>query len=155
MLGGRAALVIAGNGSGGGVASYLEARRASIATLKVLGATSGDIARIYLRQIGVAALLGSLAGLAAGVTITPLFGKAPRQCRCSVSTPAGYCTGIEYPAKGTILPPRARCSASRGVVSRGSSVVLTPSSAMLGPPHTVRPPAGLPADLRPPPVCGT
>lgn len=76
VLVGLAALVIAGIGIGGGVASYLEARRASIATLKVLGATSGDIARIYLLQIGVAALLGSLAGLAAGVTITPLFGKA-------------------------------------------------------------------------------
>ncbi|RYD86713.1 MAG: FtsX-like permease family protein, partial [Sphingomonadales bacterium] len=71
---GLAALVIAGIGIGGGVSSYLEARRASIATLKVLGATSGDIARIYLLQIGAAALAGSLAGLAAGLAITPLIG---------------------------------------------------------------------------------
>ena len=47
---------IAGIGIGGGVASYLDARRAGIATLKILGATSGDITRIYALQIGAAAL---------------------------------------------------------------------------------------------------
>ncbi len=73
---GLAALVIAGIGIGGGVASYLEARRASIATLKILGATSGDIARIYSLQVGVAALAGSLAGLAVGVLVTPLLAAA-------------------------------------------------------------------------------
>ncbi|MEN9718033.1 MAG: hypothetical protein RIQ99_911, partial [Pseudomonadota bacterium] len=76
VLVGLAALVIAGIGIGGGVSSYLEARRTSIATLKVLGATSTDIARIYLLQIGAAALVGSAAGLLAGVLITPLLGKA-------------------------------------------------------------------------------
>ncbi len=76
VLVGLAALVIAGIGIGGGVASYLEARRGSIATLKVLGATSGDIARIYLLQIGAAALAGSLAGLAAGIMVMPLIGRA-------------------------------------------------------------------------------
>jgi putative ABC transport system permease protein len=72
---GLAALVIAGIGIGGGVSSYLEARRGAIATLKVLGATSGDIARIYLLQIGSAALAGSAAGLAAGLLVTPLLGR--------------------------------------------------------------------------------
>lgn len=73
---GLAALVIAGIGIGGGVASYLEARRTSVATLKVLGATSGDIARIYALQIGAAALAGTVAGLIAGVLVTPLLGVA-------------------------------------------------------------------------------
>ncbi|WBY16239.1 FtsX-like permease family protein [Erythrobacteraceae bacterium WH01K] len=73
---GLAALVIAGIGIGGGVSSYLEARRNSIATLKVLGATSRDITRIYGLQIGLAAVVGSLAGLAAGLAITPLLGMA-------------------------------------------------------------------------------
>lgn len=76
VLVGLAALVIAGIGIGGGVSSYLEARRGSIATLKVLGATSGDIARIYLLQVGAAALVGSAIGLAAGVVVTPLFTQA-------------------------------------------------------------------------------
>jgi putative ABC transport system permease protein len=76
VLVGLAALVIAGIGIGGGVSSYLEARRGSIATLKVLGAASGDIARIYLMQIAAAALVGSALGLAAGVLVTPLLGKA-------------------------------------------------------------------------------
>ena len=73
VLVGLAALAIAGIGIGGGVSSYLEARRGSIATLKVLGASSSDIARIYLLQIGAAALVGSMAGLAAGVLTTPLL----------------------------------------------------------------------------------
>ena len=73
---GLAALVIAGIGIAGGVSSYLDQRRTSIATLKVLGATSGDIVRIYAMQIGVAALAGSLAGLAAGVLVTPLLASA-------------------------------------------------------------------------------
>ncbi|MFC0588356.1 ABC transporter permease [Novosphingobium aquiterrae] len=75
VLVGLAALVIAGIGIGGGVSSYLEARRGSIATLKVLGATSRDIARIYLLQIAVAALAGSFAGLVGGVLVTPLLGR--------------------------------------------------------------------------------
>ncbi|WP_374409852.1 ABC transporter permease [Novosphingobium colocasiae] len=73
---GLAALVIAGIGIGGGVASYLDARRDAIATLKVLGATSGDIARTYALQVGAAALAGSAAGLAAGLAVTPLLAGA-------------------------------------------------------------------------------
>lgn len=73
---GLAALVIAGIGIAGGVSSYLDQRRAGIATLKVLGATSGDIVRIYAMQIGAAALAGSVLGLVAGVLVTPLLASA-------------------------------------------------------------------------------
>ena len=73
---GLAALVIAGIGIGGGVSSYLEARRGSIATLKVLGASSGDIGRIYLLQIAAVAIVGSVAGLIAGVAAIPLVARA-------------------------------------------------------------------------------
>ncbi|MEO1731860.1 MAG: FtsX-like permease family protein, partial [Pseudomonadota bacterium] len=73
---GLAALVIAGIGIAGGVSSYLDQRRASIATLKVLGASSRDIVRIYALQIAAAAVAGSLAGLATGVLVTPIFGAA-------------------------------------------------------------------------------
>ncbi|MEM7690608.1 MAG: FtsX-like permease family protein [Pseudomonadota bacterium] len=73
---GLAALVIAGIGIAGGVSSYLDQRRASIATLKVLGASSRDIVRVYALQIAAAAIIGSLAGLAVGVLVTPIFGAA-------------------------------------------------------------------------------
>lgn len=73
---GLAALVIAGIGIAGGVSSYLDQRRASIATLKVLGASSRDIVRIYALQIAVAAIVGSALGLAMGVLVTPLLGMA-------------------------------------------------------------------------------
>ncbi len=71
-----AALLIAGIGIGNGVASYLEARRGAIATLKILGATGADIARIYLLQLGLATLLAIGLGLALGVAATPLIGLA-------------------------------------------------------------------------------
>lgn len=76
VLVGLTAMAIAGIGIGGGVSSYLEARRNSIATLKVLGATSQDITRIYLLQLLAATMAGSLAGLAAGVLVMPALGKA-------------------------------------------------------------------------------
>ena len=73
VLVGLAALMIAGIGIGGGTASFLEARRAGIATLKVLGATSADITRIYALVIGAAALAGSLGGMVAGLCAVPLL----------------------------------------------------------------------------------
>jgi putative ABC transport system permease protein len=68
-----AALVVAGIGVGNGVSSYFAARRGGIATLKVLGATSGTIARIYLLQIGSIAAVGIMAGLFAGALAVPLI----------------------------------------------------------------------------------
>jgi putative ABC transport system permease protein len=76
VLIGLCALLIAGIGIGGGTASYLEARRPVIATLKTLGATSTDIALIYVLQIGAAALVGAGAGLVAGVLALPLIAQA-------------------------------------------------------------------------------
>ena len=73
---GLAALVIAGIGIAGGVSSYLDQRRTSIATLKVLGASSRDIVRVYALQIAAAAVVGSVAGVAVGVLVTPVFGAA-------------------------------------------------------------------------------
>lgn len=70
---GLAALAIAGIGIAGGVTSYLAARRRSIATLKVLGATSGFVARVYLIQIAAVALVGIAAGLAVGIVATPML----------------------------------------------------------------------------------
>jgi len=73
---GLAALVIAGIGIGGGVTSYLDARRQSIATMKILGATSRDISRIYALQIAAAAVVASVAGLIVGIAVVPLLAGA-------------------------------------------------------------------------------
>lgn len=70
---GLTALVIAGIGIGNGVASYLALRRNGIATLKVLGATSADIERIFLLQIGAVVALAIAAGLVVGVLAPPLI----------------------------------------------------------------------------------
>jgi putative ABC transport system permease protein len=71
---GLAALVIAGIGVGNGVGSYLESKRASIATLKVTGADSGLIFRIYLMQIFTVALFAILLGLAVGSLLPQVIG---------------------------------------------------------------------------------
>lgn len=70
---GLAALVIAGIGVSNGVASYLAGKRGGIATLKVLGATSADIGRIYRMQVGAVALLGIGAGLLVGALLPPMI----------------------------------------------------------------------------------
>ena len=73
-----AALAIAGIGIGNGVTGFLEARRGTIATLKILGATGTDIARVFGLQIVVASLMAIALGLALGLAATPVIGLALR-----------------------------------------------------------------------------
>ncbi|MGZ8359581.1 MAG: ABC transporter permease [Allosphingosinicella sp.] len=68
---GLAGLIIAGIGVSNGVSSYLRQKRDGIATLKVLGATSGDIGRAYLVQIGLVAGLAVVVGLVVGALLPP------------------------------------------------------------------------------------
>lgn len=68
---GLASLVIAGIGVGNGVGSYLASKRVSIATLKVNGADSGVIFRIYMLQILAVAIAAIFVGLAVG-SVMPL-----------------------------------------------------------------------------------
>jgi len=68
---GLAALIIAGIGVSNGVSSYLRLKREGIATLKALGATSADIGRVYLLQVGMVTLLAVAAGLLAGALLPP------------------------------------------------------------------------------------
>ncbi len=71
---GLAALVIAGIGVGNGVGSYLASKRASIATLKVTGADSQTIFRIYMLQILAVASVAILVGLAVGSVMPMAIG---------------------------------------------------------------------------------
>lgn len=71
-LTGLAALIIAGIGVSNGVSSYLRRKRDGIATLKMMGASSRDIGRIYFVQIGGVALAAVIAGLIVGALLPPL-----------------------------------------------------------------------------------
>jgi putative ABC transport system permease protein len=77
---GLTALIVAGIGVGNGVASYLDGKRGTIATLKLMGATSRTIFISYLLQIGLVALGAILFGLAAGAAapwvVTVIAGSA-------------------------------------------------------------------------------
>ena len=66
---GLAAMVIAGIGVSNGVGSYLGNKQDSIATLKMLGAQSGDIGRTFIVQIGLVTVLAIVAGLAVGALL--------------------------------------------------------------------------------------
>ena len=66
---GLTALAIAGIGVGNGVGSWLEGRRANIATLKALGAESGFISRLFLVQILAVAGAAMAAGLMLGAAL--------------------------------------------------------------------------------------
>ncbi len=66
---GLTALAVAGIGVGNGVASWLEGKRTSIATLKVLGADARTIFLVYLLQIAIVAALAILVGMAVGALV--------------------------------------------------------------------------------------
>ncbi|MDX3911446.1 MAG: ABC transporter permease [Sphingobium sp.] len=66
---GLTALVVAGIGVGNGVASYLDGKRAGIATLKALGASSRVIFLTYLFQIIIVSFGGISLGLIVGALV--------------------------------------------------------------------------------------
>jgi putative ABC transport system permease protein len=76
---GLAALLVGGVGVANAVKSHIDRRRDVIATFKAVGATSRDVFAIYLTQVIVLAVIGSIIGLVAGAAlpfvIVDLFGK--------------------------------------------------------------------------------
>src|SRR6201991_3844107 len=76
---GLAALLVGGVGVANAVKSHIDRRGDVIATFKAGGATGRDVFTIYLTQVIVLAVIGSLIGLAAGAAlpylIVGLFGK--------------------------------------------------------------------------------
>jgi putative ABC transport system permease protein len=76
---GLAALLVGGVGVANAVKSHIDRRRDVIAAFKALGATGRDVFSIYLTQVTVLAVIGSVIGLAVGAAlpfiIVGLFGK--------------------------------------------------------------------------------
>lgn len=68
---GLTVLVLGGVGIANAVQNYVASRTETIATLKCLGADGNLVFRIYFWQVGVLALVGILAGVAAGA-VAPL-----------------------------------------------------------------------------------
>lgn len=71
---GLTALIVAGIGVGNGVASWLDQRRSSIATLKIVGASSGLIVRLYLLQVALVSIAAVIVGLAVGAAVPAIVG---------------------------------------------------------------------------------
>lgn len=85
------ALVIAGIGIANTVASFLRARQATIATLKVLGADSALIRQIYALQLGCVAGLATIGGLGLGMGAVPAVSRATAEV-----LPVSLQTGVAF-----------------------------------------------------------
>ena len=76
---GLAALLVGGVGVANAVKSHIDRRRDVIATFKAVGATGRDVFSIYLTQVILLAVAGSIIGLVAGAAlpfiIVDVFGK--------------------------------------------------------------------------------
>jgi putative ABC transport system permease protein len=76
---GLAALLVGGVGVANAVKSHVDRRREVIAAFKALGASAGDVFTIYLTQVMLLALIGSVIGLLLGAAlpfaIAGLFGS--------------------------------------------------------------------------------
>ncbi len=135
---GLSALVIAGIGVSNGVASYLLSKRDGIASFKILGATSRDVARIYLLQVtavaGAAILLGLVIGALLPVLVVTAIGDLlPVSLEAGIF-PVPLAVSAAYGlliALAFALPPLARAKALpaaaqfRTVVERAGRLPLT------------------------------
>jgi putative ABC transport system permease protein len=72
---GLASLIAGGLGVSGAVGAYLEQRKASIATLKALGANGALARNVYLIQIALLAALGIAIGLGVGAAAPLILGQ--------------------------------------------------------------------------------
>jgi putative ABC transport system permease protein len=71
---GLTALLVGGVGVANAVKNYLDGKRATIATLKCLGAPGTLIIRIYFAQIMILAVIGVAAGMAIGAVVPAIAG---------------------------------------------------------------------------------
>ncbi len=76
VLVGLAGMAVGGVGISAAVRAWLGRKTATIATLKVLGAETGLVFRVYLAQVAVLSLAGVLAGLALGAGLPLIFAPA-------------------------------------------------------------------------------
>ena len=145
------ALVIAGIGIANAVASFLRARQANIATLKVLGANSGLVQRIYAIQLAWVAGLATVCGLGIGVlavsvvsrvsagilpialetdvALGPLFLAAAFGLLTAAAAAAlPLARAATVPAAGLL---RGSVDAQRAQISRGLPWLAVPTAAIL------------------------
>lgn len=104
ILVGLAGLAVGGVGVAAAVRSYLEAKIATIATLRTLGATGGLIFETYLLQIAVLVAFGVVLGLILGVA-TPLALAGPIQ------------SALPFPAQIALYPRPIIEAAFYGITS--------------------------------------
>lgn len=104
VLVGLAGLAVGGVGVAAAVRSYLDAKLATIATLRTLGATGGLVFQTYLLQIAVLSALGVGLGLTLGVGLPLLFAGAIK-------------AALPFPADITLYPRAVAEAGFYGITS--------------------------------------
>jgi len=89
---GLTALVVGGVGVANAVRSYLESKRAVIATFKSLGASGNFVVIVYLTQIMLIALIGIAVGLVLGA-LMPFAARTALQQLLPISNEVGFYPG--------------------------------------------------------------
>jgi putative ABC transport system permease protein len=137
---GLTSLIIAGIGVGNGVASWLDSKRGSIATLKVLGAASATIFQIYLLQIIAVALFAIVLGVGVGALapwlVAQVAGDAlpvtPRFALYSVPLSIAAVQGLLIGLLFSLRPlSRARAVTAASLFRSGVEMDERPSKPML------------------------
>ncbi|MCU0882583.1 MAG: hypothetical protein MUF14_07955 [Hyphomonadaceae bacterium] len=118
---GFAALLAGGLGVAGAVRGHLETRRTSIAVLKTLGASVGDIRLAYGIQIGIMALFGALIGLTLGAA-------AP------FAVAAVYGASLPVPVELALFPIPLAAAAATGLLAAVAFAAMPLGAARATPP---------------------
>ncbi len=111
-LTGLLALVLGGLGVASAVNAFLKGKLATVAVLRCLGASAGQIFAVYLTQAAFVGLLGSLVGAALGTVVQALLPQAlagllPADVRFGISTRAviaGIGLGLWVSLAFSLLP---------------------------------------------------
>ena len=133
---GLTALIVGGVGVGNAVHAFVERKRASIATLKSVGAPGSQVVALYLTQVMLIAGIGTLIGLAIGASLPFLLD-------------ALFSADLPLPLNPTLAPGELALAAAYGLLT-AFAFAITP----LGRAHDV-PVSGLfrdtvdPARVRP------
>lgn len=118
---GFAALLAGGLGVRGAVAGYLEGRRGSIAVLKTLGASAGDVRLAYGLQIAALAGLGALIGVALGAATPFLIAQF-------------YGAALPIPIALSVYPQPLAAAAAAGLLAAAAFAIWPLGAARATPP---------------------
>ncbi len=130
------ALLVGGIGVAGAVETHLESKKSTIAAMKCLGATGGQVFGVYLGQTLIFALIGTLLGMLLGVATAFIAGdylsgllgvRVDMAIYPARLAPAGAC-GMLTALAFSLMPLSAAARVSPARLFRGAAEAVPPKS---------------------------